>query len=45
MAGALLGACPEGMFVLSGQTVRLNHMTVFAPDIIITPHREPGRGQ
>jgi Uma2 family endonuclease len=45
MAGALLSACPKDMFVLSGQTVRLNHMTVFAPDIVVTRHLEPGRGQ
>ncbi len=45
MAGVLLGACPDRMFVHSRQTVRLSHMTVFAPDIVVTQYLERGRGQ
>ena len=45
LAGTLLAACPDGMFVLSGRDVRLSRTTVFAPDITVARHRPPGGGR
>ena len=42
LLGLLLGACPDGMFVISGPVVRLSRTTAFVPDLAVTRHPHPG---